>query len=376
MNKSIHKPIIIVTFIITAMIFSGCWDQHPFERIGFITLLGIEESKDISGMKITTISPVTDPETKSRSEILTTTSSLIRSSREELRRKSSKSMEAGKTQVVLYSKEIAEKEKIYKINEILERDPTDSIIAWLIVVDGSTEGFLREIEKLSDKQRPSIYLTQLLERNTQSGYTPETRVNKFDTISFREGVDNIAPLVKMEKDGVVIEGTALFSKDKMVGSLTPKNTSLLMTMMGSLKHTEYQFNSLYLSENDLRSKHGISIGFNKCKRKIKVKIIDNRPVVDISLKLSASIDEYETDNLDESGNLENLNLKMQEELNKDCRNVINYLQEINSDPIGIGNIVRAKYNSYWKKNDWSRVYRDSVINVDVQLETTQYGVLQ
>lgn len=373
MRKSTRKLKIIVIFIIITIVFSGCWDQHPFERIGFITIQGIDVSNSFQ-MKITMISPVTDPEAKSRSEILTTTSNLLRSSREELRRKSSKSMEAGKIQILLYSREIAEQQQISKINDIFERDPANSIIAWLVVVDGNAEEFLRGVEKLSDKQRPSVYLTQLLERNAQFSYNPETRIYKFDTISFREGMDNIAPLVKLEKDGVDIKGTALFSKGKLVGSLTPRNTSLLMAMMGNLKHTEYQFNSLNLSNDKLKLKHGLSTILSESRRTIKVKIINNRPIVNINLGLSGTIDEYEADEINTNKNLEKINLIMQEELNKNFNSVINYLQEVNSDPIGIGNIIRAKYNNYWKKINWERAYKNAKINVHVKLETTHYGV--
>lgn len=376
MNKLIRKFRIIAIFIIIPVIFCGCWDEHPFEKIGFSTVYGIEISEDDSKMKVTIVNPVTVPGSKARSEILTTTASLLRSSREELRRKSSKSMEAGKTQLFIYSKDIAERGEIFKINEILERDPTDPIIAWLIVVDGSAEEFLRGVEKLSDKQRSYTYLTELLERNSRSGYNPETRIYSFDITSFEEGIDNIAPLVKLEKDGAVIKGTALFSKDKMVGNLTSRNTSLLMAMMGKLKFTEYEFNSVNLPENNMQIKHGLSAILNSCKRKIEVKIVNNKPVVDIGLSLSGNIDEYKMDDFNEDENLERLNLKLQRELNKDCINVINYLKDINSDPIGIGSIVRAKYNSYWKKIDWTKAYKDTVINVNVKLKITQYGVTQ
>jgi spore germination protein len=54
---------------------------------------------------------------------------------------------------------------------------------------------------------------------------------------------------------------------------------------------------------------------------------------------------------------------------------LKYLQQVGSDPIGIGEKVRAKYYSYWQGVDWKDIYKDIDINVDVKVDIKQYGAI-
>ncbi len=55
--------------------------------------------------------------------------------------------------------------------------------------------------------------------------------------------------------------------------------------------------------------------------------------------------------------------------------IIKYTQEVGSDPIGIGDIVRAKHNNYWNSISWSDAYKKALINVDVNLDIKTYGTI-
>lgn len=375
MNKVVKRLTIIITLSILPSLFCGCWDEKRFEQIGFIISLGIEPSKD-GKMKLTYTSPVTEPNSQSKAEIITTTAGLLRQGREDIVRKSAKSLEAGEIQLILYSKEIAERGMINKINEIFQRDPSNPALAWVVVVDGSPEELLRKAAELKDKPRPGIYVTQVLDRCAKRGFTIETRIFSFDKIYFAPGIDNVAPIIKSESDGVVVEGSALFSKGKMVGSINQKQNALLMAMMGRLKYANYT-SIVAGTPNDVEGlKQGIATSVKQKSRKIDVKIIDKKPVVDIYIKLEANLDEYKWDNFRNEKNLEELSKHLSNELQRDSQNLIGYMQEIDSDPIGIGDMIRAKYNSYWKSVEWYDVYPGAKITAHVDVKVTRYGGIQ
>jgi len=52
------------------------------------------------------------------------------------------------------------------------------------------------------------------------------------------------------------------------------------------------------------------------------------------------------------------------------------MQSKKSDPIGIGDMVRAKYNSYFKKVDWHTEYKGAKITVHVKFNLVEYGDIQ
>ena len=194
---------IIILFIIVPILLCGCWDEKLIEDTGFITILGIESSPT-GELDLTYGMPVIGGDVSGRGEILDTTASLLRTARDKLKLQSDKTLEAGKIQFIVYSKEIAEKDTIKNTNEVFERDPINSIIAWVVVVDGSPRSLFHLANEYKDKQRPSIYISKLLERAVASGNTPETRIYNFDLKSFAPGIDNVTPLITFDNKAVEI----------------------------------------------------------------------------------------------------------------------------------------------------------------------------
>lgn len=375
MNKIFTRLTSAIVLSVLPASLCGCWDEKRFEQTGFILSLGIESSKD-GKMKLTYTFPVTDPSSSAKTEIITTTAGLLRQGREDIVRTSSKSLEAGEIQALFYSKEIAEKGMINKINEVFQRDPSNPTLAQVIVIDGSPEELLKNFIGSKGKPRPGIYIVNVMERCAKRGFTIETRIFNFDKIYFAPGIDNTAPLIKSIPDGIVVEGSALFSKGKMVGSISQKQNALLLAMMGKLKYANYT--AIFTgTTNDIEEpKQGIAASIQQKSRKIDVKVIDNKPVIDIYIKLQANIDEYKWDNFRNEQNLKEVSNHITNELQKDCQNLIRYMQDIDSDPIGIGDIVRAKYDSYWSSIEWHDVYPQIKIIPHVNVQITNYGGIQ
>lgn len=47
------------------------------------------------------------------------------------------------------------------------------------------------------------------------------------------------------------------------------------------------------------------------------------------------------------------------------------MQKINSDPIGIGDLVRAKHSDYWKMVDWYKVYPKAKLHAHVNFKISR-----
>jgi len=366
---------IILLFIIVPILLSGCWDEKLIEDTGFITILGIESSPT-GELDLTYGMPVIGGDVSGRGEILDTTASLLRTARDKLKLQSDKTLEAGKIQFLAYSKEIAEKDSISNINEVFERDPINSIIAWIVVVDGSPRSLFHLANEYKDKQRPSIYISKLLERAVASGNTPEKRIYNFDLKSFAPGIDNVTPLIKFDSKAVEIKGTALFSSGKMVGTINTKETGLLIAMMQTLKNKKYTYEASDINNIDNeKPKRGLSILMSEKSKKINILIKNDVPVVDINLNLTGSIDEYKWDDLNDENKVKQLSKHIQGQIENDCQNLIKYMQSIESDPIGLGDMVRAKHNDYFKRVDWHEAYKNASITVHVKFNIIKYGTI-
>lgn len=368
---------LLCIFIIPMIVLTGCWDQKIYEQIGFILQIGVESASD-GRLIISYTTPVDDPKKPEQVEFISGNAGTLREFRTKARNISSKYLEAGKVQQFVFSEELAEK-GIINLLEVSERDPANPAIAYVVISEDSPKMLFNFSQKLGDKPRPSFYLNQLIENNSKMGNCPNISVFEFTSYCFAEGIDSILPIIKIESEdskGIHIMGSALFNYDKMVGKLNQKDTSLLLAMKGKLKSTEYNFTSLDCPENDKSGKVGAAMLLYKPKTKIKVHIKDNIAIVDISLKLNGVYEEHKWDNVDKKDIQIKYEKLMSKEIKNECLKLLKYTQEVGSDPIGIGDIIRAKNNTYWSKNNWREFYSKAVFNIDVEVNIIRYGIIK
>jgi spore germination protein len=355
----------------------GCWDQRIFEKSGFVLQISFESSSS-NKILMTFTTPVIEPVAKEQTELIYSDANLLREFREIARRTSAKLLVGGKIQQILISDSLAYK-GINTLLEVIERESTDPPVAYVVIVEGSPKSLIEAAVKFEDKPHiPALYIQQLIENNIRSSYIPETRIFQFSTDYFSPGIDPIAPTIKLQSDkgkGIEVTGTALFHGDKMAGKIDTKQTSLLLAMMGKMKKPVFISKRL-LGANSENGKNGCAVTFNKAKRKLSVKIIEDRPIVDLTLNLKGTIGELKWDrNYDENiqGSMEDM---LSSEIKENCERVIKYTQMVGSDPLGIGDIVRARHNKYWEKVSWDSAYKDAVFQIKVNVNIINHGVIR
>lgn len=359
--------------LIPVFLFSGCWDQKIIEKAGIVLQVGIETAPG-NKLLVTNVFPAFDSKIRNQDEIITTEVNLLRESREKARMVTDKKVEGGKIQQVLFSKEIAG-QGIQDLLEVFQRDPLNSPLAQLVVVDGSPKELLERAQNFVGKSRSVFYIDQLLAGNVNYFYIPETSIYDFTIHALAPGLDPVTPLLKLESDEIRILGSALFSGEKLVGELDTQQTALLMAMMGQAPKTGFTFiASGFKRESPL--KKGLAYTIKESRRRIRLEMHGRRLVIDIVLDFRGTLDEYDQDMLDEASAQQEIEEQLSSEIKEMCLGILGYTQRIGSDPIGIGDLVRAKYYSAWKTMDWKEVYQDAVVNVMVKADIQQFGLIK
>lgn len=366
---------ILALILIFPLILTGCWDQKIYEHIGFILNVGAESSKD-GKMLLTFTSPVVgEGKMETEVELIEVTGGILREGRENARKMSSKQLESGKLQQFLISSELAQKRNVHDLIEIAERDPILPIQCWLVIVDGSPNELIKAATNLKEKPRPSIYIDQLLENSAKSSNIPETRLSDFDIEYLAPGLDPMLPLIKLSNNQIKVIGSALFSKGSMTGKLNTRQSFLTLAMMGKARKEVYSSIDPIFPDAPSGGKEDMATELRAVKRKIKIKMVNGEPVVNIYIVFAGYISEYRWDSLARQAVQKEIESYLSERLKKDCIETISILQQANCDAIGIGDMVRAKCGEYWKSVDWEDVYRDIVIDVDVNVNIKQFGVI-
>src|SRR5690554_144204 len=358
--------------------FAGCWDQKIIEQTGAVLQLGVELSPE-NRLLVTSIYPAFDSRIPNRDEIITTEADLLREAREKTRMVAAKKVEGGKIQQIFFSKAIAA-QGIQNLLEVFERDPLNPPLAEIVIVDGSPKELLERAQTFAAKPRAVLYLDQLQANNANLSYIPETRMYDFIIRYLAPGLDPVTPLFKLEPDGIKVLGSALFADDKMVGELNTQQTGFLLTMMGQAPQTEFGFISSGGQRESQPKREGVKKGIfltiTSSRRRIRPAMKNQRPLIDISLNFQGTLDEYHRDMLDEARVQKDLENQLAEEIKEICQNIFAYMQEIGSDPLGIGDLVRAKHYADWKKMDWRESYRNAEVNITVKLDILQYGTIK
>jgi spore germination protein len=364
----------ITLFLTCCLLLSGCWDQRVFEQVGFTLSFGIEESQD-NRLLITSAYPVIGGVEKGGVDIITTKTSVVRGGRSNMRLMTPKIIEGGKVQQVLISDALA-KNGIHDLLELFQRDATLPAIAFVVIVEGSPQELLKKANEFKTKPRASFYIYQMLENNVRLSNIPNTKIFDFDINFFAPGLDPIVPIIKIDKELIKITGCALFSVDKMTGRLENKETNILLGMMEQLKYADFVFTDPAFADKD-GDKLGVAVTLHKAKRKINIDFNEEgKPIVEIKLNYRCNIDEFEWDDTMDEKVQKDLEKKFGEDLTSMSNDVIKKLQKANCDPIGIGDMIRAKYYDYWKSIDWKEMYQEAEIKVSAKVEVGNVGIIK
>lgn len=370
--KKHHRLIALI--IACCLILTGCWDQIPFEQVGFTLSFGIEHSQS-DNLLITIAYPVVGGEEEGTVDIMSTEATIVRGARNNHRLMSPKLTEGGKVQQVLISDELA-KGGIHDLLEVFQRDATVPSIAFITIVEGSPAELLKKAAEFKTKPRVSFYIYQLLENNVRLSNAANTKVFDFDINFFAPGLDPIVPIIQLGNNLIQITGTALFNKDIMTGQLNNKETNLLLGMMDQLKHTDFILESKeFGGVHD--GKYGLAITMFKKKRTINIDFSDEgTPMIEIDIQYRCNLDEFKWDKTIDDKIQKDLKKKVSEQLTVMSNIVMKKLQEANCDPIGLGDMIRAKYYDYWKSIDWKEVYPEADIKVSVEMEIGNVGIIK
>lgn len=296
------------------------------------------------------------------------TSSLIYENRDKLEARSPRPLLSGKLETALYNRELAEKGIIVYVDN-LQRDPNVGSRVNLAVYDGSTEKLLK---KPFEDQPTGVVFSNLLEQNSKFDNLPVTNLHTFGFQYFDEGMDPILPLLEGDEESklfkVKIKGIALFKEDKMVGEIEKKDFLYFRSL-----YEPFDNGNLFIKfDNEERA----FLETIKSSRKfiVREKQKEFNPVVSISLKMEGTIREYSGEEITEKI-VKEYERQIEEQIEEKTTAMIKEFQEMEIDPIGLGNQVR-NYDRNWDVKKWKDIY--STLNVPVKVDFTilEHGIIK
>jgi len=350
-----------ILFMMLAMALTGCGDQRVLEKLGFTQTTAYDLLPNHQ-LKVTNSIPKTDPKAKTSREVLTTTATTSKEAKIHLSRQTDRLLVSGQMRNSLFSITLA-KQGIWDYIDTLIRDPSIPARVKVIIVNGNAGRLLSK--DYGQHPRTGQYIDRMLEKEAKAHAIPKTSLFKFTRDYYDDGIDPVAPLIKEGKRNILIDGVALFAKDKYITRIGTDDTMFFSLLYEDFKSGDINFN-LGRSKGKPET---VMFSYLVNKRKIRIHR-DNAGKLHatIEIKIKGTVLEYTGGlHLSRDQDLRSLERKTSEHVNRNTERLIKLMQKHKVDSLGIGRYVR-NHLSYaeWKQLDW----RETFPQVDVQCLST------
>ncbi|NOU77256.1 Ger(x)C family spore germination protein [Paenibacillus sp. LMG 31458] len=353
---------------------TGCGRAVYIENQRFLLIQGMDFDEE-KKVVVYTSSPVFSNVAKDRYKITSTTADTMRESRKKLESKLSGNIAAGKLQSILIGKKMLQQTNVLPYLDVFYRDPKNEINANVIVLDGSVKEVMHT--NMSDKGRIAVAIQQLIESTYKSRISVLTTLLKFHQQMTDNAITPCITEMRVEKNDLVISGTTLLHKDgTYAASFNKQESSLLILLQRNtdkpIPLTFHLSPKMFHTDEEMSY---VSFNMNKVKVNFKTKFEGNHLTIDIQMKVPIDLTERMF-TLDMEKQSKLLEQAIEQELEKECQDLIKKAQKNQVDPFGFGIYVRAHDYKNWKKveDNWGKALSEATVNVSPKVAIKSIGV--
>ncbi|MTV50283.1 Ger(x)C family spore germination protein [Heliobacillus mobilis] len=360
-------------FVLWSM--TGCWNFREIRDLAIVIGASFDKKDDQIYLTVEVLSPKGGEQEQGATGSLGITPQLFEGSGktvfEAVRNmisKAGRKLYWSHARVFIVSEDVA-KEGIIQIIDWINRDAEVRPQTWILVSKGQAAGdILRTQSKLFDTV--SMQIDTLLRNQGNSGKLLGVTVGDFLEEMQKPGVGAVAPIIESVKDGreqiPQVKGSALFKGEKLVGFLDGEETMYLLFLRNQMKK------GTLIAVTAQQPKANVSLEIFRSHTTKTVRLVDDRPVVDIWVDCLSGIAEIseENDVISERGSQ-----KLTERTNKELRNKITdtikkVQNEYGTDVFGFGNLIYRERPDLWEtipKGGWAKVFPTVDTNVNVNI---------
>jgi spore germination protein KC len=365
---------VILAFISLILLISvtGCWNYSEVDDIAIVSGVGIDKGKSEGELAVTVEIVDTKKGSKSNQsgiKMLTLSGPTIFDIVRGMISITGEKLFWSHSKVIVISEELA-REGVIRVIDWYNRDTETRSDVYIFV---SKEKTAQEVISLSSVTE-SILAYELaqqmrIEKNTSTAPVVEI----FDFIDKLEasGEYAMAPLIYIHEQNKIknarVSGTAIFNKDKMVGTISGDETKFMLFARDEIKGG-------VLPLNDEKGKPAFSLEILSNRTKVKPVWNDGKLQMQINTVTQVGLDEVmapkEFNDIDSKKVLEK---RAGKELQQQILSVIHKVQkDYQADIFGFGELVHERMPENWKKikQNWRQEFTqlDVVVNSKVMIK--------
>lgn len=363
---------LVAAMLLLSLLLSGCWDAQPIERLGLIIAMGFDVAENNPNLFVLTTSiPLFQPDAQETVRTNTVTAASVGQAFDIWQTQHNVIFAPGKLRVVILSEEVARR-NLEGLITLLEL-PRVNDNAIVLITKESPEELLRE--RPLANPRVGAYMAQFIEVMRGEGMLLSLNISQVLTRAATPDTDAFLPIVLKDPLGeaLYVTGTALFSDLTMVGELDQHETQLLMALLG--QHARVNYTPAVGVTGELYNTYPY-ITFVRPRMNCRVRYEGERLHVQVTLTSDYTMRDYRTPgDLTESDVVENINRDIESNLIIEIERLLAKFQELQTDPLGIGQRVRIQENRNFDADRFKEDWQNAAIEVKAELSLTRPSTL-
>lgn len=371
-----HKRILVIIYIAVASIaLSGCWDSKELDDLA-IPLVGaydliLEEEKEYPDDKylVTAGIPVFYEDVKDKFHIISSTGRIVGETRGRRNTELGEQVIYGQLQMLLFGEELAKRENLIELIDIITRNASIKASLYLIVVKGRAV----DLMKRPIHAYPNIgeYLRELLKNSRKSNFYPYSTLYTFnrDLITYETAA--MIPHVIYNDGDISLSGCCLVNKGKVMAELGREETETLVMLRGTKCQGDISFEVVKDGKAiDLATFQGGN------ERRVAIQRTGDKYIFNIQIKLDGVIVEHMKQKPMNDG--EDMPKIFKESLEQHIKgradSIVEKCQkEFKFDALSLANYVKAHTREKLTKEDIDRIISEADINIEVNAHIRSAG---
>lgn len=385
------KLLLIVTLLLPALLFTGCWDLTEPEDVGLIMVLGINLT-DKNQIEIVTQDETLIPggqqiqKSNWTFDVHKSTGSSIYDAIQNNSKINPEKFYFTHTKVIIVSEELAKSQGIKPVIDFLQRNvEIRQNTLFLISKKGEFEKIFLPDAKL-DIDTGSI-IEKIVNNRSSNSFVFESKLKNFLELSWRsycnpyalgvgsvksfvdnksieQGYDNI----KQNTYDIDVGDIAVFKNNKMAGWLTGDESRGLLWGNGKVAggniDIDYDGNK-------------ISLRITRTNSKITPTIINGKMKIDMDVNVETNLEESYTDiNFNDKNVIDKVIDKIDGQVKSEIEKTIEASKKYSVDVFNCGSRFYEEYPNYWKQvsKNWDNDYQKMDININVTSNINHIGL--
>ena len=347
------KMLFVWGIFVSFVMIPGCApfvENNTIEDIAPVTFWSISKGEKRK-IKMSTLVPPLVNEPKS---LLTLEVDLLKQGGKDFNLRYYRELKVGQLRYFLIHEELAKQGIIQLINTLLT-DYDISQRMYLVIVKGNFDEYINRQAK--KQENLDYYLYRMLRHYEikRQGEMTIVNLHEYKNKLFSPFSDPVLPVFKVAKDNFTYEGTAFFSNDKLIETLTSTEDQIFQLLDNDHFLKFFPIPKLDVVIGHLRSR-------------VNVDLDKNLSLVTINVKLNGRIEEYQGNKNILNGNeLMQLHKEIETELEMKTTDLIKKMHELKVDPLQIGTHTLSPFSKPISEKVWLAAWGKMKIKVNYQL---------